>query len=101
MTTTATAIAISTASTGHTSLCGGLPDSAAIQLSTSDLPGGQGRTAASAVGEALPQPVHDRLQRRAGAEDRRHAELLELGNVVLGDDAAGEEEDVLGLLLLQ
>src|SRR3954470_16165286 len=46
-------------------------------------------------------PFDDGLRRRAGREDRRDAELLQLGNVPVGDDAPAEDQDVAGVLGLE
>lgn len=49
----------------------------------------------------LPHPVHDRLCGRPGGEDLRDALLLQRGDVRLGDDPTAEDQDVLGLALLE
>src|SRR3954470_14303753 len=47
-----------------------------------------------AVGaDVLADEVHDRLRRCAGREDLGHAELLELGDVLVGDRAPDGDED--------
>src|SRR5438094_1403681 len=50
-------------------------------------------------GQALTQPVDDGGRGRAGGEDLLDAGVLELGDVVLRDDAATEHDHVVGTLL--
>src|SRR5579885_1896394 len=62
------------------------------------------RSAGSPLRANLERPVQvldDLGERRARTEHAVHARLLELGDVLVGDDAAAEDEDVLGPLLAQ
>ena len=53
------------------------------------------------MGRVFLHPVDDVVRGRAGAEDALEAELLELLDVVVGDDAAAEEDDVVHAALLE
>src|SRR4030088_3521808 len=61
----------------------------------------RGRRLAPSLGEALPQPVDDVLKGGSRREELGHALLLQGGDVVLGDDAAAEHDDVSGLASFQ
>ncbi|CAK7281608.1 hypothetical protein SGPA1_12401 [Streptomyces misionensis JCM 4497] len=53
------------------------------------------------LGDVLAHPLHDRRGRRPRGEDLRDALLLQRRDVLLRDDAAAEDEDVLGVALLE
>ena len=53
------------------------------------------------LADVLAHPLDDRHRRGAGREDLRDAERLELRDVVLGDDPAAEDDDVVGAALAQ
>src|SRR3954453_1213600 len=60
--------------------------------------------AGSGVGgsaHVLAHPVDDLRRRRAGGEDPGHAQLLQLRDVLVGDDAAAEDDDVVDAALTQ
>src|SRR6478736_6585232 len=58
-----------------------------------------GLRAASGGVDVLADPADDLHRRRAGREDLGDAELLERGDVVVGDDAAAEDDDVARVTL--
>src|SRR4051794_17902925 len=52
-------------------------------------------------GDVCANPGDDLVHRRAGSEHLGHAGLPELGNVLVRDDAAAEQDDVVGFVLVQ
>ena len=54
---------------------------------------------AAAAPDVLAHPVDDVGRRRAGREDVGDAEPLELGDVLVGDDPAAEDDDVVDAAL--
>src|SRR2546425_667115 len=55
----------------------------------------------AALGRVVAHPIDDVVRGRAGAEDTLEAQLLKLGDVIVRDDAAAEEDDVVHAALLQ